>query len=56
MLHFGFFLLFAALVAVCFGVLADGSSAAKARQGVKVFAEFVGIGLILAWICYFLPF
>ena len=56
MTHFLFFLLFALAVAVCFGIYTDGAISVKLRQGGKIFAEFVGIGLLLAWICYFLPF
>lgn len=55
MFHFLFFLIFAALTAVAFGIFTVGSARAKFRHGLKVFFEFVGIGMILAWICYFLP-
>jgi hypothetical protein len=55
MRHFLFLILFALSVAVVFGVLANGSTKARVFAGAKVFLEFVGIGLILAWIFYFLP-
>ena len=55
MIHFLFFLIFAVLTAVAFGIFHGGKTIEMVRHGVKVFAEFVGIGLVLAWICYFLP-
>ncbi len=55
MIHFLFFLIFALLTAVAFGIFNGGTTNEMMRHGVKVFAEFVGIGLVLAWICYFLP-
>lgn len=56
MIHFLFFLLFAAATAVGFGIFSVGETRDKIRHGLKVFAEFVGIGFVLAWVCYFLPF
>ena len=55
MIHFLFLLLFAVVTAVAFGIHAVGETRDKLQHGLKVFAEFVGIGLVLAWICYFLP-
>ena len=55
MIHFLFFLIFALLTAVAFGIFNGANTRDRVRHGVKVFAEFVGIGLALAWICYFLP-
>lgn len=55
MIHFLFLLLFALVTAVAFGVFAGGETKHQLRTGLKVFAEFVGIGLAIAWICYFLP-
>jgi hypothetical protein len=49
-------LLFAAIVAMVFGVVARDSGRESVIYGLKVFAEFVGIGLALAWLLYFLPF
>ena len=48
-------LLFSALVATVFGTVNKGSLRDRALYGVKVFAEFVVIGLALAWLLYFLP-
>jgi hypothetical protein len=49
-------ILFAALVAVVFGVVARNNSRERAIYGLKIFAEFIGIGLALAWLLYFFPF
>jgi hypothetical protein len=47
---------FAALAAVVFGTVAKDSQRERIVYGVKVFAEFLVIGLVLGWILYFLPF
>jgi hypothetical protein len=47
---------FAALAAVVFGTVAKDSSHERVIYGLKVFAEFMVIGLVLAWILYFIPF
>lgn len=47
--------LFAALVAVCFGVIGREDVRGRTLYGLKVFAEFLGIGLGLAWLLYFVP-
>jgi hypothetical protein len=48
-------LLFSGLVAVVFAAVAKGTTRERALYGAKVFAEFVVIGLALAWLLYFLP-
>jgi hypothetical protein len=53
--HLLIMLLFSGLVAVVFGSVGKGSPRDRALYGVKVFAEFVVIGLALAWLLYFLP-
>jgi len=53
--HFLVMLLFAALVAVVFGVVGRERARSRALYGLKVFAEFVGVGLALAWLLYLLP-
>lgn len=55
MKHLLVMMLFAALVAVVFGVVARNSQRERLLYGLKVFAEFVGIGLLLAWLLYFFP-
>jgi hypothetical protein len=47
---------FAALAAVVFGTVAKDSNRERFIYGLKVFAEFMVIGLVLAWILYFIPF
>ncbi len=48
--------LFAVLAAVVFGTVAKDSARDRFVYGLKVFAEFMVIGLVLGWILYFLPF
>ncbi len=55
MTHFGVIVLFAALVAVVFGVTGQETSQERVRYGLGVFFKFVGISLALAWLLYFLP-
>ena len=55
MTHFLVMTLFALLVAVVFGMVGRETLQERVRYGAKVFAEFVGVGLILAWVLYFLP-
>ena len=56
MTHLLVMMLFAAIVALVFGVVARDTYRESVLYGLKVFAEFVGIGLALAWLLYFLPF
>ncbi len=49
-------MLFALMVALVFGVVARDNVRERLLYGLKVFAEFMGIGLALAWLLYFLPF
>jgi hypothetical protein len=55
LIHFLIMISFAALVAVVFGIVGRDKSRDRALYGLKIFAEFVGIGLALAWLLYFLP-
>lgn len=55
MTHLLIMMLFAALVAVVFGVVTRETKRERVLYGLKVFGEFVGIGLLLAWLLYFLP-
>ena len=55
MTHFLVMILFAAIVALIFGVVARDTTRDRLFYGLKVFAEFMGIGLALAWLLYFLP-
>ncbi len=55
MKHFLLMVLFAAVVAIPFGVLGREGARHRLRYGLKVFAEFLGVGLALAWLLYFIP-
>jgi len=55
MIHFLYLVGFAFFVATLFGVFANGSSREKVIYGIKVFAQFIVISLVLAWIFYFIP-
>ena len=47
--------LFAALASVVFGAMARDTTRERWLYGVKVFGEFLVIGLVLSWILYFIP-
>ena len=53
--HFLVMVLFAALAAIVFGAISKDTNRERAIYGVKVFAEFVVIGLALGWVLYFIP-
>lgn len=55
MIHFLYLLGFAFFTAVAFGVFSSGDLRAKVLYGVKIFAQFVIVSLVLAWIFYFIP-
>lgn len=55
MRHFLWMSVFAALTAVVFGAVAKGTSRDRLIYGLKVFGEFMLIGLALGWLLYFLP-
>ncbi len=56
MRHFLVMTTFAGLAAIVFGIVAKESKREQIVYGLKVFAEFLVIGLVLGWILYFLPF
>lgn len=47
--------LFAALAAIVFGAMTKDDTRERVIYGLKVFAEFIMIGLVLSWILYFIP-
>ena len=47
--------LFAALASIVFGAMAKDTMRERLIYGLKVFAEFMVIGLVLSWILYFIP-
>lgn len=55
MSHFLVMLLFAAFVAIIFGVVGREKPSERVAYGAKIFVEFVGIGLVLAWVLFWLP-
>lgn len=55
MIHFVYLVLFATLLAVAFGALSSGTTRDRVLYGVKTFAQFVLISLLMAWVFYFLP-
>ena len=56
MRHFLVMTAFAVAAAVVFGTVAKDTSKDRVLYGMKVFVEFMVIGLVLGWILYFLPF
>jgi hypothetical protein len=54
--HFLVMIAFAAFVATAFGVIGREGRRESLLYGLKIFGEFVLIGLLLAWLLYWLPF
>ena len=55
MRHFLVMTLFAALASIVFGAMTKDTAYERLLYGVKVFAEFMVIGLALGWLLYFIP-
>ena len=55
MRHFLVMTVFAILASAVFGAVAKDTSSERFIYGLKVFAEFMLIGLVLGWILYFIP-
>ena len=55
MRHFLVMALFAALASMVFGAMAKDTTRERLIYGLKVFAEFMVIGLVLSWVLYFIP-
>ena len=55
MIHFIYLLGFGFFVSVAFAVFGNGTVRTRAIYGLKTFAQFVLISLVLAWILYFVP-
>lgn len=55
MRHFLVMTLFAVIASLVFGAMAKDTPRERWLYGVKVFAEFMVIGLVLSWILYFIP-
>ena len=56
MRHFLVMTTFAFIASTVFGTVARDTSKDRLIYGLKVFAEFMVIGLALSWVLYFLPF
>lgn len=56
MRHFFVMTAFAVMAAVVFGTVAKETPHERLTYGLKVFLEFMAIGLLLSWVLYFLPF
>lgn len=55
MRHLLVMFLFAFLVAIIFGIVGREKPFERFTYGAKIFGEFMGIGLALAWVLYWLP-
>jgi hypothetical protein len=55
MTHLLVMILFGAIVGAVMGVVSRETAREQLRYGLKVFGEFMVIGLVLAWVLYFLP-
>ena len=55
MRHFLAMTVFAILASAVFGAVAKDTTKERIIYGVKVFAEFMIIGLVLGWLLYFIP-
>jgi hypothetical protein len=53
--HFLVMTAFAFIASVVFGSVAKDSNRDRVIYGLKVFGEFMIIGLALSWVLYFLP-
>jgi hypothetical protein len=53
--HLGLMVVFALFVSVVFATLMRDEPPAQLRLGARLFAAFVGAGLILGWLLYPLP-
>jgi hypothetical protein len=55
MIHVGLMIIFAALVSTVFGIASKEGTREQLRYAARVFLEFMLVGLLLAWLIYFLP-
>jgi hypothetical protein len=46
---------FALFVALVFAVVGREGEGGRVLYGLKIFAEFVGVGFALAWLLYWIP-
>ena len=55
MIHFLYLIGFAFFVSIVFAVFTNGTPRDRVIYGVKSFAQFVIVSLVLAWLLYFIP-
>ena len=55
MIHFLYLIAFAFFVSIAFWAFSDGTNRERILYGLKTFAQFVIVSLVLAWILYFIP-
>ena len=55
MIHFLYLIGFAFFVSVVLAVFVSGTTRERVIYGVKTFAQFVVVSLVLAWLLYFIP-
>lgn len=55
MIHFLYLVGFGFFVSIAFAVYANGTLRERILYGLKNFAQFVVVSLVLAWILYFIP-
>jgi hypothetical protein len=55
MIHFLYLVAFAFFVSVAFAAYSTGTPRERVLYGLKNFAQFVVVSLVLAWILYFIP-
>jgi hypothetical protein len=48
-------ILFSGLVGLVFGIVGRNDARSRTLYGLKVFAEFVGVGIALSWLLYWVP-
>jgi hypothetical protein len=54
MIHFLYLVAFALFVSIAFAVFVNGTSRQRLVYGVKIFAQFLIISLVMGWIFYFI--
>ncbi len=54
--HAGLMVLFAFFVSLVFAVIGRDTPREQLQLGLKFFGAFVGVGLLLGWLMYPLPF
>jgi hypothetical protein len=53
--HFLLMIIFASFVAIVFGAIGRETTHGRLLYSLKIFSEFVGVGLLIGWILYWIP-